>query len=40
MEEGIIIGYYCIGCGHTQSDNAWGEECEGCTGCSLEPIYE
>ena len=36
----VIVGYYCLGCGHIQKYNDWGEECEQCMGMSLEPIYE
>ena len=39
-EENEIIGYYCIGCGYVQKGNGWGGQCERCTGCSLEEIYD
>lgn len=38
--EDVIIGYYCIACGHTQANNSWGGECNVCSCNSLDPIYE
>ena len=37
--EDEIIGYTCLGCGHTQNDDDWGGKCEQCDGMSLEPMY-
>lgn len=39
-DDDIIIGYYCLGCGHIQTSNDWGGQCMKCTGMSLDPIYE
>lgn len=35
----VIIGYECLGCGHTQATNGWGGRCDRCDGLSLEAMY-
>lgn len=38
-QDETVIGYECLGCGHTQATNGWGGRCDKCDGLSLEPIY-
>lgn len=39
-EPAEITGYECLACGHIQDEDDWGGECEMCTSCCLNPIYE
>jgi hypothetical protein len=38
-DDEVIIGYECLGCGHTQATDGWGGRCDRCDGLSLEAMY-